>query len=237
VTMSETKKRCDLTWLRFSVSHHRFPNSSELLHGDSSSKLNKNVVSLDFMDRRCNCNESNYINGGCPHGGDCRKCMTVHGVKCKIASKKCIGQTQQQKKKRMQQHDNATKRMFGDGKSYDSCSKHFFKQFDHEPSPKQLRKITEHEAIWQGNPISIVKTFGTLHCTLCMKERCEITKAKLEKNNQIVNSCNEIHGACRHKPRFHRFINEGSSADEPLEGKRVNMPSGKKKGKKRFSTD
>jgi len=137
----------------------------------------------------------------------------------------------------MQQHNNETKRMFRNGESYDSYSKHFFKQFDHEPSPKQLRKITEHETTWQGNPISVVKTFGTLHCTLCMKERCEITKAKLEKNNQIVNSCNEIHGACRHKPRFHRFTNKSSSADEPLKGKRVNMPSGKKKGEKRFSTD
>ena len=107
--------------------------------------------------------------------------MTVHGVKCKVAGKKHIGQTQQQKKKRTQQHDNETRRMFRDGESYDSCSKHFFKQFDHEPSPKQLRKITEHETIWQGNPISVMKTFGTLHCTLCMKERCEIIKAKLEK--------------------------------------------------------
>ena len=52
-----------------------------------------------------------------------------------------------------------------------------------------------------------------------------------------MNSCNEIHRACRHKPRFHRFKTCGSSADEPLQGKRVNMPSGKKKGKKRFSTD
>ena len=141
------------------------------------------------------------------------------------------------KKKRTQQHNNETRRMFRDGESYDSYSRHFFKQFDHEPSPKQLRKITEHEMMWQGNPISVMKTFGTLHCTLCMKERCEIIKAKLEKNNQITNSCNEIHGACRHKPRFHRFVNKGSSADEPSQGKRVNMPSGKKKGKKRFSTD
>ena len=52
-----------------------------------------------------------------------------------------------------------------------------------------------------------------------------------------MNSCNEIHGACRHKPRFHCFTNKSSSADEPLKGKRVNMPSGKKKGEKRFSTD
>ena len=80
-------------------------------------------------------------------------------------------------------------------------------------------------------------TFGTLHCTLCMKERCQIVKEKCEKkNNEIANSCNEIHGACRHKPRFHHFKNYGSSADEPLEGKRVNMPSRKKKGKRREST-
>ena len=83
--------------------------------------------------------------------------------------------------------------------------------------------------MWKGNPISVMKMFGTLCCTLCMKERCQIIKEKCEKNNKIVNSCNEIHGACRHKPRFHHFKNYSSSADEPLEGKRVNMPSRKRK--------
>ena len=114
---------------------------------------------------------------------------------------------------------------------------HFYKQFDHEPTPKQMQKITEHETIWKGNIISVMKTFGTLHCTLCMKERCQIIKEKCEKNNKIMNSCNEIHGACRHKPRFHHFKNHSGSADEPLEGKRVNMPSRKKKGERRDSTN
>ena len=100
-----------------------------------------------------------------------------------------------------------------------------------------MQKITEHETIWKGNPISVMKTFETLHCTSCMEERCQIIKEKCENNNKIVNSCNKIHGACRHKPRFHHFKNYSGSADEPSKGKRVNMPGRKKKGERRNSTD
>ena len=108
--MSEIKKKCDLSWLRFSVSHHRFPNLRELCHGDLSSKLTKDVISLDFMTRKCNCNKSNCIDGKCPCGRHCRKCIIVYRVRCKITGKNCLGQTQQPQKRRMQQHNDKTRR-------------------------------------------------------------------------------------------------------------------------------
>ena len=49
------------------------------------------------------------------------------------------------KKKRIQQHDNETRKMFRNKESFDSYAQHFHKQFDHEPTPKQLQKITVHE--------------------------------------------------------------------------------------------
>ena len=75
--------------------------------------------------------------------------------------------------------------------------------------------------LWQGKPISNMKTFGKLNCTLCMSERMELIKArnldKMMKNNKMINSSTEIYGASRHKPKFHRFkCSQTSSTDEGL---------------------
>ena len=59
----------------------------------------------------------------------------------------------------MQQHNNKTRRLFRNKESSDACAHHFANQFNHEPTLKQMQNITEHEIVWQGNPISIVKTF------------------------------------------------------------------------------
>ena len=96
-----------------------------------------------------------------------------------------------------------------------------------------MQNIAEHEVAWHGNPISMMKTFGTLHCSLCMKERCQIVKEKFTKSNKLIDSCNKIHGACRHKPRFHWFKISSGSADESCEDKRVRTPKKNKKGKKK----
>ena len=66
-----------------------------------------------------------------------------------------------------------------------------------------------------------MKTFGKLNCSLCMKERLSIIKAlKVDKNlntRNVINSNNEIYGACRHKPKFHRYAClQITSTDEGL---------------------
>ena len=223
-------------FVQFSMSCHRFPNLSELCHGDLSSKLTKDILPLDFMTRKCNCNKINYINGKCPYGGHCRKCMIVCRVRCKVTGKNYLGQTQQQQKRRMQQHSNKTRRLFRNRESSDSCAHHFSNQFNHEPTPKQMQNINGHEIVWQGNPISVMKTFGTLHSSLCVKKRCQIIKEKFAKNNKIISSCNEIHGTCRHKPRFHRFKISSSSADESCRDKRVKTPRKKRKVRRKGET-
>ena len=84
--------------------------------------------------------------------------MIVCRVKCEVTGKNCLGQTQQQQKRRMQQHNNETRRLFRNKESSDTCAHHFAKQFAHEPTPKQMQNITEHEVAWHGNPISVMKT-------------------------------------------------------------------------------
>ena len=100
----------------------------------------------------------------------------------------------------------------------DSFAKHFASHFKagQKITTKDVRSKVSMEILWKGNPISYYKSFGKINCSLCMKERLEIFKALKEKGNskKVINSNNELYGACRHKPRFHRYLNYNSSTDD-----------------------
>ena len=142
---------------------------------------------------------------------------------CKHCDCHCIGNTQQKLKLRMNQHFSETKDLVNDNELSDSFAKHFASHFPNENhiTRNDARDTTNIENIWQGNPISSVKTFKNLNCSLCTRERLEIHKAmKLdEKNNAkfLIDSLNELCGGCRHLPRFHGFCNVcPQSADEAI---------------------
>ena len=66
-----------------------------------------------------------------------------------------------------------------------------------------------------------MKTLMKLNCNLCMNERLGILNAnrkdKFVNTRKLINSCTEIYGVCRHKPRFHRYaLSQRSSTDEEL---------------------
>ena len=89
-----------------------------------------------------------------------------------------------------------------------------------------MRNITNVEIMWQGNPISSVKTFRNLNCSLCTRERLEIYKAmkheKVNNTNFLINSSNELYGGCRHNPKFHRFCYVcPKSADEAIAAEKL----------------
>jgi hypothetical protein len=74
------------------------------------------------------------------------------------------------------------------------------------PTPGMQRDLIECNILWRGNPISVIKTFGKFTCPLCNRERMEIVKLNRTIPDKLINSCFlEIHGACHHKPRFHRY--------------------------------
>ena len=105
----------------------------------------------------------------------------------------------------------------------DSFAEHFASHFpnDNHVNGNGVRDIINTEMIWQGNPISSVKTFKNLSCSLCAKERLEIHKAtksnKKNNANFLINSSNELCGGCGHIPRFHGFCNVcPQSADEAI---------------------
>jgi len=98
-------------------------------------------------------------------------------------------------------------------------------------SPFQFRDIIRamqtFDILWQGNPLSLVKSFGTRECQLCSREKIEIIKWSRKEPETLINTCSEIYGGCRHKPKFHRYREEvkTNSADEHIERERVNLSS------------
>jgi GIY-YIG catalytic domain len=199
-----------LGWIRVQMSYHRFTNLRELFQGDLTRKLTCDVESLDFMQRECNCKLGK--DKGCGYNNVCRDSIVVYKIQCKNSGKIYIGNTQQPFKKRMQQHFNDVNKLHQKGIKSDSYAKHFAEQLRNFKtlSPNLQRNSITCKIIWKGNPISAVKTFGTKDCSLCNRERIEILKASRKDPKSLINSCNEIYGACRHKPRFHRY----ATADE-----------------------
>ena len=122
------------------------------------------------------------------------------------------------------------KRLVEKGVQSDSFARHFGQHYTKgdKPSNPELRKKMKYQILWQGDPISCMKTFGKLNCSLCMRERIEILKAQqLPSSHLLINSNNEIFGACRHKTKFHRFLREttnvkSTSTDEGIKPERVN---------------
>ena len=86
------------------MSYHRFPNLGQAFQGDLTTKLVKNVKSLDFDDEPCNCNRASKINGECAYGGDCRKSIVIYKAECKDCNMAYLGNTQQKLKLRINQH-------------------------------------------------------------------------------------------------------------------------------------
>jgi hypothetical protein len=112
----------------------------------------------------------------------------------------------------MGQHLNDVKKLVTKGVKSDSFVSHFTYHCKKgvKPTSDELRKIMKVKIVWQGNAIrSCMKSFGKLNCSSCMvRERIEILRTIRQEEWKIINHCNKIYGACRHKTRFHRFLKE-----------------------------
>ena len=141
--------------------------------------------------------------------------MVVYKATCKCCNMVYIGNTQQKLKTRMTQHFGEVRDLIKLGKSSDTFAYHFAQHIDPNLNstiniPK-IRGMVKMDVLWQGDPISCMKSFGTHSCTLCMQERIEILKQDRKDPNSLINSNTEIYGACRHKTRFHRYLMDNSN--------------------------
>jgi hypothetical protein len=206
--LKELQNKHGLTWLRMSMSYHKFSNLWEIFQGDLNQKLMDGIISCDIMD--CNCNCASKIDGKCAYNGECRKMCVVYKATRKICDESYIGQTKQKLKDWMGQHLNDIKKLSTKGIKLDLFATHFTHHCKKEVKPinDELRKMMKVKIFWQGNAISCMKSFGKLNCSLCMWERIEILCTIHQEECIIINHCNEIYGACRHKTRFYRFQKE-----------------------------
>jgi hypothetical protein len=184
-------------------------------------------MSEDFITRPCSCSNQTRLatEGFCPYGGICPNSILVYKVTCTTTGGvSYIGNIKQYFKYRMRCHFQDVKKLVERNLPSDSYALHF-------AGLVQQGHIV-CKALWQGNPLSVVKTFGKNSCKLCNRERIEILKqaAKTRLSGKTINSCMEIHGACRHLPWFHRLIhNTIPSADErkkPKKSTRMTMALG-----------
>jgi hypothetical protein len=206
-TLMELRNKHKLKWLRISMSYHRFSNLREIFQGDLTTKLTEDVASKDFMDEECNCHKSTKVGGLCIFGEKCRRKMLVYKCTCKDCGIFYIGQTQNGLKARITGHVSETTKTVKEGESRDTCTfaKHFAKHFEGKATAKEVKEKLKIEVLWQGNPISCMKTFRKLGCKLCMMERVALLKAMEEDPNNTINTRDEIFGACKHKTKFHQY--------------------------------
>ena len=118
-----------------------------------------------------------------------------------------IGNTQQKLKIGMNQYFTDVRNLVNKDQTSDSYAKHFATHFSKGDNitAQKVREINKLEILWQGNPISCIKSFGKPSCSRCMKEILSILTENRERPNRLINSCNEIYRVCMHKTRFHRY--------------------------------
>ena len=198
VILKKLWNKCNLKWLRMSMSYHEFSDLGEIFQGNSNSKLMKNVTSKDCVNLDCNCRRGSTVNGNCIHGGECRKSI----VMCKATCTECgcfhIGNAQQKLKHRMNAHFSETKQLVNDDVFSDSFAKHFAGHFngDEKITRGDVRNTTRIEMLWQGEPILSIKTFKKLNCNSCARERIEIHKAMKRDKEDNTNSKSTLWMRC-----------------------------------------
>ena len=175
------------------------------------------IESLDFQNLKCNCKlEDTPPNDKCPYNDICRRSVVVYQAECDLTGDVYIGSTHQHLKTRMQQHNKQAIRCHKTGTSATSFARYFgtfFQNFE-VLSPRLIRNSINYSILYQGNPLSVVQTFGTPNCRLCSKERIEILKRSRHKPQSLINKRQELYEACKHKPQFHRYKVEEASTDE-----------------------
>ena len=121
-----------------------------------------------------------------------------------------IGNTQCDLKTRFNQHYCDVKKRLEKGKNKTRFSKHFASCYQEEYGTKvynvkKMKKLVRHEVLWEGNPLSCVKTYGTKQCTLCAEEKYAIWSETGRNFKYCLNKRKEIFSKCAHNVYFHHF--------------------------------
>ena len=84
-------------------------------------------------------------------------------------------------------------------------------------SAKDVQALFMVKVKWKGNPFSVMKSFWTHSCQLCVNEKVNILGAvKVGELGKVMNSWLKWNEGCPHVTHFHRF-SFCASADEDKE--------------------
>ena len=111
------------------------------------------------MDEKCNCHKSTLRDEGlCMFGGKCRNKMAMDKVE---TGKYYIGQTQSNVKEMIGKHVSKTTALTKGGKASNSFAKLFAELFERKGKGtyREVKDKMKVEILWQGDPISCMKTF------------------------------------------------------------------------------
>ena len=189
------------------MSYHRYPNLLEIFQGDLTSKLNESITSRDFADRPCNCcSKLCKNNGECIYRGKCRKSLVIYKAICSDG-RFYIGSTQQHVKARMNGHFGNVRDLINHDTPADSFATYCADKLETKEGSQRVKAgdarnlVKSVDILWQGHPLSTVKSFQSLTCWLCSQERLFLYKARLKDKEEggtplLINSCSEFYGTC-----------------------------------------
>ena len=109
----------------------------------------------------------------------CKYKNVVYKTTCTRCLKFYIGATQNYVKNRFTQHYCSVKKMLETGESSTRFSSHFSKFYREEYGTDKydvdkMRNLCRHEILYEGNALSVVKTYGTEKCRICAEEKYAI---------------------------------------------------------------
>ena len=105
--------------------YHRFMNICELFQAELKRKLLRGVMSLDFINRPCNCGKKSTVTSNCVYGNRCRNACIIYKVMCTETNRFYIGNTQQYYKAHMAGHYQDVQNLVRNSQTSDSFAKHF----------------------------------------------------------------------------------------------------------------
>ena len=223
--LKRLRDKYNLSWLRNSMSYHKFSNLGEKFNGDLNKKVMKDVIDFNLRDRECNCDTRTLTaSKECLFEGKCRRSMVVYELYCKLSGKSYYGKTQQYLKKRTMQHIQDVLKIIQSGRTKfgpdwygsggynkpDSFSKHFANLCrecnNYNEVRAKMKTIMKPSILWQGPRILCMKSARTLNCKICMEERKTILAAMEAENTKVINDNSDIFSSCKCGSKFHKFF-------------------------------
>ena len=160
----------------------------------------------------------------------------IYNYGCLVCGVEYVGSTQQFAKKRLGQHCGDVRRLVYREEKSDKFAEHFGEhrvkalkddgrtvedRIDELEEMKrtgkaddeigEIRKMVKPGILWDGDGMTVGKSFGKDHCLLCNMEKFYLFDRR--RVVRVINQNNEFFAKCRHIPRIQKLITEEALAE------------------------